>query len=68
LSISSTNLSDLIDCNLETLSAANKILEVLPADKYNHVERPYFESCLGKHLRHILDHYLCFKRDLTCGS
>jgi uncharacterized damage-inducible protein DinB len=39
----------------------------LPVDKYNHVERPYFESCLGKHMRHILDHYLCFMRDLADG-
>lgn len=63
----STDLSHLIRCNLSTLSSASEMLKQLPNDKYNHVERPYFESCLGKHVRHILDHYLCFSRDLASG-
>jgi len=64
LSAPSTNLFDLVHCNLSTLATASKLIQSLPRDKYNHVERPYFESCLGKHMRHILDHYLCFMRDL----
>lgn len=43
------------------------MIQRLPAEKYNYIERPYFESCLGKHLRHVIDHYLCFQRDLTSG-
>lgn len=43
------------------------MIQRLPADKYNHVEIPYFESCSGKHVRHVLDHYLCFERDLEQG-
>ncbi len=58
----------LVQCNIEELAKAAEMIERLPADKYNHVERPYFESCLGKHLRHILDHYLCFIRDLNTGT
>lgn len=63
----STDLSNLIRCNLSTLSSASEMIKRLPKEKYNHVERPYFESCLGKHVRHILDHYLCFARDLESG-
>ena len=44
------------------------MIQQLPADKYNHVEQPYFESCLGKHIRHIVDHYLCFIRDVGLGT
>jgi uncharacterized damage-inducible protein DinB len=62
------DISHLILCNISTLTVAQDILKRLPADKYNHVEKPYFESCLGKHLRHILDHYLCFIRDLESGT
>jgi uncharacterized damage-inducible protein DinB len=43
------------------------MIKELPAEKYNHVERPYFESCVGKHVRHLLDHYLCFQRDIDNG-
>jgi len=50
------------------LHKAEEIIQVLPKNKYNHIEKPYFESCLGKHIRHILDHYLCFSRDLSSGT
>jgi uncharacterized damage-inducible protein DinB len=43
------------------------MIRSLPAEKYNHIEKPYFESCLGKHIRHVLDHYLCFARDFESG-
>ncbi|ODS24612.1 hypothetical protein AB835_02470 [Candidatus Endobugula sertula] len=62
-----TDLSDLIHCNLKTLANGAKTIQSLPADQYNYIEKPYFESCPGKHMRHILDHYLCFIRDLNSG-
>lgn len=67
MSSSTANLSNLIQCNINTLSSASEMIKRLPAEQYNHVEKPYFESCLGKHLRHVLDHYLCFERDLEKG-
>jgi uncharacterized damage-inducible protein DinB len=60
-------MSSLIQCNVQILAVASDMINQLPADKYNHVESPYFESCLGKHIRHIVDHYLCFIRDLDNG-
>jgi uncharacterized damage-inducible protein DinB len=67
LSTSSSHLSILIQCNINTLAAAINVIKQLPADQYTQVNSPYFESCLGKHFRHILDHYLCFERDLEKG-
>jgi uncharacterized damage-inducible protein DinB len=67
LNISSADMSNLLSCNVQTLAVASNMIRQLPTGKYNHVERPYFESCLGKHMRHILDHYLCFIRDLDSG-
>lgn len=64
----SADMSHLLACNIEILNTAKDMIRRLPADKYNHVERPYFESCLGKHIRHILDHYLCFIRDIETGT
>ncbi|MGS2718726.1 DinB family protein [Eionea flava] len=63
----SADMSHLLACNIDILNTARDMIQHLPADKYNHVERPYFESCLGKHIRHILDHYLCFIRDVETG-
>ncbi len=62
------NVSDLIQANISALHSAKGIINSIPADKYNHVAAPYFESCLGKHMRHILDHYLCFIRDIESGT
>ncbi|MFT5421569.1 MAG: putative damage-inducible protein DinB [Candidatus Endobugula sp.] len=63
----SISLSNLISCNLSTLTVASDMIRRLPAGKYNYIEKPYFESCLGKHIRHVLDHYLCFVRDFESG-
>lgn len=67
LSTTLADQSNLIQCNINTLLVARDMIHQLPADKYNHTERPYFESCIGKHLRHVLDHYLCFQRDIDSG-
>lgn len=68
MSALSSDLSNLIQCNINSLEAADNIIRQLPPETYNRIESPYFESCLGKHIRHILDHYLCFARDLKSGE
>lgn len=65
--MSNESIQGLVDSNLHTLAAARQLLEPLSGELYTQVQRPYFESSLGKHLRHILDHYLCFRRDLATG-
>ena len=61
------HLIGLIDSNLHTLDNAAELLRTLSAEDYRHIHQPYFESSIGKHLRHILDHYLCFQRDFHSG-
>ncbi len=62
-----THLNNLIDSNLHVLETSVELLADIQAEQFIHVQRPYFEASLGKHLRHILDHYLCFRRDLETG-
>lgn len=57
----------LVDSNLHTIDSAINLVANMPVDLYAKAQKPYFESSLGKHLRHILDHYLCFQRDLHKG-
>ena len=65
--MSNTHLDALINSNLGTLASAAELLTELSADRYTQIQRPYFESSFGKHLRHILDHYICFQRDFPKG-
>jgi len=66
--LSEKQILGLVDSNLHTLDAAIQLLSDLPSDLYSKVQKPYFESSLGKHMRHILDHYLCFRRDFHKGE
>lgn len=62
--MSQKQILGLVDSNLHTIDAAINLLTDLPNDLYIKVQKPYFESSLGKHMRHMFDHYLCFRRDL----
>lgn len=50
--------------NIEALTSGAGILELLTEDQYNRVAAPYFSASIGKHYRHILDHYLSFIKGL----
>lgn len=65
--LSKPHLHSLIESNLHALDMASELLVPLPAERFVQIQRPYFESSLGKHLRHVLDHYICFKRDFEKG-
>jgi uncharacterized damage-inducible protein DinB len=65
--LNSNHIQELIDSNVKTLLSAQRLLNTLPNDFYAQAQQPYFEASLGKHLRHILDHYLCFRRDYSKG-
>ena len=60
-------LTKLINSNLHALDDLLALLLSLSQERYVDVQRPYFESSLGKHTRHVLDHYDCFRRDLPTG-
>ena len=63
-----THTLNLIESNVLTLESAISVLRSLPEDKYSHTEAPIFEASLGKHIRHVIDHYLSFERDIIKGS
>lgn len=49
-------ISHLFDANIQSLKTAEQILLSLNDEQYKAVIHP-FTACLGKHLRHITDHY-----------
>lgn len=60
--------SQLASSNIDSLQTAANLLATLPGDMYTTIVKPYFESSIGKHVRHIIDHYLCFQRDLSSAT
>ncbi|MCF7980983.1 MAG: hypothetical protein K9K86_03290 [Pseudomonadales bacterium] len=46
--------------NIQALTSGAGILKRLSHEQYNQVSTPYFSASVGKHFRHILDHYLSF--------
>ena len=57
-------ISDIIDNNIESLKSATVIFNDLSDAQYNEILTPFFNASIGKHFRHILDHYYCFIRGL----
>ena len=56
-----------IDDNIEILETGLAILESLSNPDYNQAFEPWFSASTGKHIRHILDHYLRFFDGLPTG-
>lgn len=56
---------NIIADNIEALNTGAAILDHLTYDQYNHIPEPYFTASIGKHFRHILDHYLSFLKGLS---
>lgn len=65
--MSNAYLHNLVESNVQALDMTVDLLSSLPADRLVQIQRPYFESSLGKHIRHVLDHYICFQRDFSKG-
>ena len=60
-------ITDIINNNIATLRSSSAIFDDLSDDQYNQVITPYFSASIGKHFRHILDHYFCFLVGLKKG-
>lgn len=56
---------NIIEDNIEALNSGAAILDHLTYTQYNHIPEPYFTASIGKHFRHILDHYLSFLKGLS---
>lgn len=55
----------IIEANITALESGTAILRQLSDNQYNRITSPYFSASVGKHFRHILDHYLSFVSGLA---
>jgi len=58
---------EIIKSNIGTLQSSATILNNLNDTQYSDTQSPYFSASIGKHVRHIIDHYLCFFTGLEVG-
>ena len=63
----STNQS-LIHTNVKTLEEGLELLSRLQADQYTRGYKPAFQSTIGAHFRHLLEHYRCLLQQLPAGT
>lgn len=52
--------SALISYNVAYLEQALVLLDDVTDEQYTECRRPFFNSGIGEHLRHIVEHYQCF--------
>lgn len=58
----------LIAANIYFLQQAAQVMERLDRDAYTRTDPSYYESGLGKHFRHVLDHYTALLDGLSGGG
>ena len=55
-------MKSVIRGNLETLSQAKDVINLIDNDVYCHVSTPYMQSSIGQHMRHLIDNYLALQQ------
>ncbi|MAM88121.1 hypothetical protein [Allohahella sp. A8] len=58
----------IVQGNIDALKQALSLLRSLTAQQYRQVCRPYLQSSIGTHCRHILDNYLALISALDCAT
>ncbi|NND81449.1 MAG: hypothetical protein HKN50_03395 [Gammaproteobacteria bacterium] len=61
-------IESLLSQNLQCLAEAEALLNELPAQHFAAESAPAFESTIGAHMRHVLEHYDCFLQQLRGGT
>jgi uncharacterized damage-inducible protein DinB len=64
----SINEKALLEANIEVLGEGMGLLELLDAKQYCLGCKPAFQSTIGAHFRHILEHYSCFIEQFPSGE
>lgn len=68
MSIDASELDQqLLKSNIRTLEEGAELIGLLKVDQYTQGFKPAFQSTIGAHFRHILEHYLCFLAQLPDG-
>lgn len=55
----------LLDSNLKALEEGAQLIKLLKNDEYTKAYKPAFQSTIGAHFRHVLEHYRCFFVQIT---
>lgn len=58
----------LIESNISALDEGAQLLSLIEADQYTQGYRPAFQSTIGAHFRHVLEHYRCFLAQICTGE
>lgn len=58
----------LIDTNISALQEGAQLLSVLEVNQYTQGFKPAFQSTIGAHFRHVLEHYRCFFQQIDTGA
>ncbi|MCY7294643.1 DinB family protein [Alteromonas sp. a30] len=61
------NVEKVISSQLEILGQGKQFLLSCSNAAYNHITAPHFTSSPGKHMRHVLDHYLAIMNSNDTG-
>jgi len=57
----------LIDSNVQALKEGAELIGLLEGEQYTLGFKPAFQSTIGAHFRHVLEHYRCFLSQLDEG-
>lgn len=58
----------LIDSNVQALREGASLIRLLQSGQYTQGFKPAFQSTIGAHFRHVLEHYRCFVSQLSGGT
>jgi len=58
----------LLESNFEALREGAELLRLLEVGQYTQGFKPAFQSTIGAHFRHVLEHYRCFLQQMHSGS
>ncbi|MDZ7693837.1 MAG: DinB family protein [Balneolaceae bacterium] len=57
----------LIETNKVLLDQGIDVLSSISDAQYKHTNSKYYQSCIGKHMRHILEHYMAFTASVSAS-
>ena len=61
-------MNDIINSSITTISKSNFILSELTNQQLSNTSVPPYNSCIGSHIRHILDFYRCVFKGYKTGT
>ena len=67
MSIQADKLKSFLQANVDALQQGLRFIHDLQSGQYTQECKPAFESTIGAHFRHILEHYHCFFAQLPSG-